>query len=259
MAIFDHEIDKNTPIPLYFQLKGILIDEIHLGTYKPGDMIPTEKEISEYFGLSRTTVRQAITELVQDGKLYRIKSKGTYIAKPKIKQDFIKRIETFSEQVKRLGLTPTTKLLEFKVILPPDDVREILKIPADSQCISILRKRFIDQEPNVIVQTYLPYDQCSFITQHDLEKESLYEILSQNEHTRVFRIERVVEAVLANEDDARLLDIKIGQPIHFFTSIGYNPFGQPIEYSLARYRGDRNRFEVDVYYTPSNDLPSPRT
>lgn len=254
MAIFDQKIEKNTPVPLYYQLKNIIYDEIHHSAYQPGDLIPTEKEISEYFNLSRTTVRQAISELVQEGKLYRIKSKGTYVAKPKIKQDFIKKIETFNEQIKRLGMTPTTKLIEFAVIPAPEEVAEVLCIPVGSPCITLLRKRFADQEPNVVVRTYLPYDRCKFITQHDLEKESLYKILSQDEHTRVFRINRVAEAVLANEEDEKMLDIKTGQPVHFFTSIGYNPYGEPIEFSLARYRGDRNRFEVDVYYSP----PEPR-
>lgn len=250
MSIYDHSIDKVTPVPLYYQLKMILLDEINNGRYQPGDLIPTEKDISENFQLSRTTVRQAITELVQEGKLYRIKSKGTFVAKPKIVQDFVRRLETFNEQIQRLGMKPSTKLLEFKIIAPPAEVAEVLKLHEGQQCISILRKRFADNEPNVIVRTYLPYDRCSFIAEHDLEKESMYKILSEREDTRIYQISRIMEAVLANEEDARLLEIDVGQPIHFFTSTGLNAFGEPIEYSLARYRGDRNRFEIDLFYTP---------
>jgi GntR family transcriptional regulator len=222
MSIRDHKINKSVPIPFYYQLKTIILEEMANGNYLPGDLIPTEKEISEFFLLSRTTVRQAITELVQEGKLYRIKSKGTYIAKPKILQDFIKKVETYNDQIKRLGMVPSTKLLELKVIVPTQTVTDVLKLKGDQQCISILRKRFADNEPNVVVRTYLPYDACSFIMDHDLE----------------------------SEEDARMLDIDVGQPIHFFTSIGFNTANEPIEYSLARYRGDRNRFEVDLYYQP---------
>lgn len=249
MSIYNHAIDKTIPIPLYYQLKNIIQSEIQKGTYQQGDLIPTEKELSEYFGLSRTTVRQAITELVQEGKLFRIKSKGTFVAKPKIKQDFIKRLETFNEQIRRLGMTPSTKLLEMKVVPAPEDVAEVLKLKPDAQCIEIDRLRFADSEPNVVVRTYLPYDRCSFVMQHDLEKESLYEILAQREQTRVYRINRIMESVLTSEEDARLLKINLGQPIHFFTSTGFNPAGDPVEYSQARYRGDRNRFEVDLFYT----------
>ena len=250
MSIRDHKINKFVPIPLYYQLKSIILEEMAKGNYLPGDMIPTEKEISEFFQLSRTTVRQAITELVQEGKLYRFKSKGTYIAKPKIVQDFIKKVETYNDQIKRLGMVPSTKLLERKVIMPPQDVAGVLKLKDGQQCISILRKRLANNEPNVVVRTYLPYDICSFIMDHDLESESIYKILSVQEKTQVHHINRIVEAVLATEEDARMLDIDVGQPIHFFTSIGFNTANEPIEYSLARYRGDRNRFEVELYYQP---------
>ena len=92
-------IDKTVPIPLYFQLKELVLSEIKEGNYKSGDMIPTEKEISDSFGISRTTVRQAITELVQEGWLYRVKSKGTFVSQPKITQNFIRKIESFNDQM----------------------------------------------------------------------------------------------------------------------------------------------------------------
>jgi GntR family transcriptional regulator len=222
------------------------------GTYLQGDMIPTEKELSEFFNLSRTTVRQAITELVQEGRLYRIKSKGTFIAKPKIKQDFIKRLETFNEQIERLGMKPSTKLIDIRVVPADEDVANALKIGEGESCIRIIRERYADGEPNVVVRTFLPYEKCRFVMQHDMEKESLYEILSKQEQTKIFRVNRIGEAMLANEEDSKLLKINIGQPIHFFTSIGYNSGDQPIEYSLARYRGDRNRFEVDLFYDNDN-------
>ena len=80
----DKQLNKNTPIPLYFQLKKLILDELDSGELPVGSMLPTENELIEMFGISRTTVRQAITELVQEGKLYRIKSKGTFVSKPKI-------------------------------------------------------------------------------------------------------------------------------------------------------------------------------
>ena len=84
------KIDKNTPIPLYFQLKSLLLAEIEDGTYLADSLIPTEKELCDMFHISRTTVRQALAELVQEGYLYRVKSKGTFVARPKIRQDYAK-------------------------------------------------------------------------------------------------------------------------------------------------------------------------
>ena len=110
-----HSLDKTVPIPLYFQLKNLLLEEIKSNVYPVDSLIPTEKEISEMFDISRTTVRQAITELVQEGWLYRIKSKGTFVARTKIKQDFIRRLEPFNEQIARTGRKPSTELLALEI------------------------------------------------------------------------------------------------------------------------------------------------
>lgn len=82
---------------------------------------------------------------------------------------------------------------------------------------------------------------------HNLQQEQLYSILSTNEETRVFRIERTVAAIEAKAEDMKLLDMKRGKPVLYFMSIGYNAYGKPIEYTLSRYRGDRNTFEVTVF------------
>ena len=107
MFLENKELDKTVPIPLYFQLKKLIVDEIKSRKYEVDSLIPTEKELSDQFDISRTTVRQAITELVQEGWLYRVKSKGTFIARQKLPQDFLQRLETFSEQMERLGVVPS--------------------------------------------------------------------------------------------------------------------------------------------------------
>lgn len=253
MAILDHEIDKNTPIPLYFQLKNIILDEIRKGGYREGDLIPTEKEIGDAFGLSRTTIRQAITELVSEGRLYRVKSKGTFVAKEKLKQDFIKRLETFDDTIRRLGKEPSTKVLELKAVKAPEEVAEKLKLGRSGKCVYLSRIRYADSEPNVLVRTWLPFDRCRFVLENDLERKSLYRVLSAREETRIAHINRVMEALPATAEDARMLDLKTGEPIHFFTSVGFNAKEEPIEYSLAKYRGDRNRFEVDLFISSADN------
>lgn len=240
-------IDKTVPIPLYFQLKQLILSEIKNGRYKSGDVIPTENEISDAFQISRTTVRQAVTELVQEGWLYRVKSKGTFVSLPKINQDFIKKLESFNDQILRSGMEPSTEVLEFKAIPATEVVAKHLEIKENDSVIYLHRKRLADGEPIVTIKTYLPYAECSFVLDHNLEQERLYGILSQSSATTVFRVERIVEAVEAIAEDVNLLNIKKGKPIQHFTSIGYSTFGKPIEYSLARYRGDRNSFEITVF------------
>lgn len=245
--LFDcKKLDKSVPIPLYFQLKELVLDEIKKGNYKEGDMIPTENEISEEFQISRTTVRQAITELVQEGWLYRVKSKGTFVTRPKIPQDFLRKLESFRDQIERLGMKPSTQLIELRREKADEEVANALNIAEGEDVIYLFRKRFADEQPIVTIHTYLPYDKCAFIMGHDLEQESLYETMAQGENTKILKVKRRIEAVEADEEDARLLDMERGKPVQYFITVGYTSEDVPLEYSKARYRGDRSSFEIVV-------------
>lgn len=246
MLLDSSKLNKAVPIPLYFQLKELILSEIKNGNYQSGSMIPTENEFSETFQISRTTVRQAITELVQEGWLYRVKSKGTFVAEPKLTQDFVTKLESFSQQMNRLGKTARTEVLEFTTMKATESIARSLNLTEDDTVIFLHRKRFADNEPILTLRTYLPYKECSFLMDKDFTKESLYELLCQKEETRICWIRRKIEAVEATAFDAEHMNIKKGQPIHFFSSVGYNCNDKPLEYSLARYRGDRNSFEVTV-------------
>ncbi len=240
------KLDKTTPIPLYYQLKQILLDAIKRGDYPVDSLIPTEKELSEMFQISRTTVRQAITEMVQEGWLYRIASKGTFVARLKIKQDFIKRLETFNEQIERTGCKPSTELLKLEVVDMPLSIRDHFNLAEKGRYVYLYRRRFADDDPIVTVETWLPYERCAFVLEHDFAVESLYKVLAEKDVTRVFHVTRILEAVPANSRDVGTLNLRRGNPIQLSTTIGYNRADEPVEYSIARYRGDRNRFEVDL-------------
>ncbi|MDD3921869.1 MAG: GntR family transcriptional regulator, partial [Eubacteriales bacterium] len=142
-------LDKSVPIPLYFQLKNIILEEIEKNDFPVDTMIPTENELSDMFDISRTTVRQAITELVQEGKLYRIKSKGTFVARPKINQDFIKRVESYDESIRRTGRVPSTRLLDMKTVPATDEVAAALALSLGDKTIYISRLRSADGIPVV--------------------------------------------------------------------------------------------------------------
>ncbi|AQS57157.1 MAG: GntR family transcriptional regulator [Novibacillus thermophilus] len=241
-----NKLDKSVPIPLYFQLKELILKQIKDGTYKVEDPIPTEKELSEMYNISRTTVRQAITELVQEGWLYRVKSKGTFVRTPKISQSFTQAIGSFNDQIRALGMNPSTEVLDFKVINAPESVAEQLKLKQQDKVIYIHRRRFADNEPIVMVKTYLPYEKCRFVLNHNLVNGSLYSILGTKHKTTISKIRRYIEAVEANDYDVKNLDVAPGSAIQKFLSIGYNADDEPLEYSLARYRGDKNRFEIVI-------------
>lgn len=252
MDFHEKQLDKNVPIPLYFQLKELIVAAIKDGSYKKDSPIPTEKEFSEIFDISRTTVRQAITELVKEGWLYRVKSKGTFVTTPKINQDFISRLVTFQEEMDTSGKTPKTEILELQVLPARNPVASYLQIQEGDPVIYLHRRRYADGEPILTVKTFLSHADFAFIMECDLEKNSLYDLISGNEETAVHCVKRRVEAVEANTADSKYLGIKRGKPIQLFHSWGYNIYGKPLEYSVARYRADRNSFEVTVFADKKN-------
>lgn len=241
-----NRINKLSAEPLHAQLKQLLIQEIQNKTYKPGDMMPTEKQIGEMTGLSRATVRQAMSELAQEGWITRTRGKGTFVTRQKLGQDFVQKLENYESQIRRLGMQPRTEVLEFRTVYAPTMVMKRFNVPARTKVIYLYRRRFADEVPIVLVETYLLYDKCSFLFSHNLEKESLYQNLKQTDKTRIHHVRRTIEAVEASTNDVKLLDIRRGRPIQKFETTGYNKYGDPVEFSIARYRGDYNKFEVTV-------------
>ena len=243
----DYVVDKTTPIPLYFQFKNILLDMMKEEKLLPGDMIPTEFELCDIFGISRTTVRQALTELVNENRFYRVKGRGTFVAQDKINQDFIKRIESFKAEMERKGYTPSTRIIAFEVVEAPIEVAVALNLPVHTDVISLKRLRSADNEPIVIAQTYLPYSSCKNVLDYDMNNQSLYKILSKNINTKINKVVRNIEAVIPTKEDCELLEITKTTAIQVFHYIGYNKFETPIEYTVSRYRGDKNIFTIEQY------------
>lgn len=237
-------LNKNIPIPLYYQLKEILLDEIQHA--EKGSPFPTELELCEHFDISRPTVRQAINELVVEGYLQRIKGKGTFITQPKIKQDFLIVLKSFTEEMQEKGLVPTTKVLGLENSTCDEKISEALNIPVGSEVVKLTRLRSVNGTPVVLVVTFLPPAKLPNVVSRDFENESLYRMIEEDYGYAIDRATRTLEARLAGEDEAELFGIKEGDPIQFIETIAYLTDGTPIEYSLAEYRGDKSEFTFEL-------------
>ncbi len=243
----DGMLDKNSPVPLYYQLKRMILDAIHSGSLHPGDSLPTETELSAQYAISRSTVRQAMAELVHEGYLYRQKSKGTYVSLPKLSQRFATSIQTYRDEMKRLGVEPRTDVIRLRVTPADEAAAQSLGLPVGEKLIELVRLRYANGDPLVVVSTCLPHDLCASLLEHDFTQESLYEVLAREERTRVVRVRRVIEADTATARDSRYLGIATGFAVQQFRTVGYNAQDRPVEYSVARYRGDRNQFVVESH------------
>jgi GntR family transcriptional regulator len=239
-------IDRHSPIPFYIQLKETIREKIEKGEWKPGDQIPGEIELGGMFDISRTVIRQALQELTYEGLIYREKGRGTFVAKPKISESLVQSLTGFHQDMTSRGLSPRSKVLKQEMIPASSKVAKFLKLDEGTPVIEINRLRYVGNDPISLVTTYLPYSLCPKLLDANLSNNSLYEFIENECGILISRGRRTIEAVLANENEAMMLNVEKGSPLMLLNSISYLADGTPIEYFHAVHRGDRSRFEVEL-------------
>jgi GntR family transcriptional regulator len=243
-------IDRSSPIPYYVQLKEALREHVEAGAWHSGDVIPGEPELCRLFGVSRTVVRQALKELTYEGLVVREKGKGTFVAEPKIGESLVQELTGFYQDMVDRGLKPRTRVLKQEVVPASRKVADHLRVQPETPVVQIDRLRFVEDEPIVLVTTYLPEALCAQLLQADLSQQSLYAFLESHCGIKIAFGRRTIEAVPASEYEARLLEVDKGAPLLTLDSVSYLEDGTPIEYFHALHRGDRSRFEVELLRVP---------
>jgi GntR family transcriptional regulator len=241
-----HIIDRNSPVPYYFQLSTFAELQIKSRRWRAGELLPGEQELCDRLGISRTVVRQAIADLETKGLVLKQNGKRTMIAFPKYEGGLMQSLRGFYEDVRGRGQTPSTRVLEFKVMPATAEVAEALRVQEGDPVIMLDRLRSLDGVPEVLVVTFIPERLCSALVREDLSNQSLYELLARKFGLRIARGIRTIEAVLLNRRDASLLDVKSGSPALLLKSIGLLEDNTPLEYFIAKHRGDRAKFHVQL-------------
>lgn len=239
-------VDHTSPLPYYAQVKEALREAIERGDWKPGEQIPGEPELCTLFGVSRTVVRQALTELVYEGLIVRAKGKGTFVAEAKITENLAQKLTGFHEDMANRGLVTTSRVLKQHVAHASARIAGYLEIPTGASVIEIERLRFVQDEPLVLVSTYIPYERCPALLQADLTRQSLYALMEKQYGLVISRGRRAFEAVAASQREAELLRVERGAPLMLIDSVSCTEDDTPIEYFHALHRGDRSRFEADL-------------
>ncbi len=241
------ELDRTSPIPLYVQLKNALEAQIESGQWKPGHRIPGEAELCQLFNVSRAVVRQALKEMTYEGLITRQKGRGTFVAGRKISaRALLQSLEGFYQDMARQGLAPVNRVLEQAIEPASEKIAAYLRLEPLEPVIKIKRLRFVQEEPIVLVTSYLPYQLCRPLIKADLTHRSLYEFLEQECGLTIARGRRRIDAVVADQYEAELLQIEKGAPLIRLESVSYSPDGRPLEYFYGLFRADRSRFEVEI-------------
>lgn len=228
--------------PKYYTVKRHLLDSIE--SLAPGSSVPTERVLSAELGTSRTTVRQALLELVAEGRLVRRQGSGTYVAEPKLTWPL--HLTSFTEQAAANGFTASTQLLSATRIRAEDDLATRLGIEVGASVFRIERLRLADERPMAVETSHLSAARFPQLTRHMRREQSLYAILNQHYGVVPVSAEESISTAPASPREAALLDTDTGAPM---LVLGRHTFDQsevPVEWVTSWYRGDRVTFVANL-------------
>ena len=228
----------------YMQILTYFTEIIDTGKIQEGDQMPTEKEICDLFNVSRTTVRMALNTLCQNGYIYKIQGKGSFVAHKKTDMQ-LNHLCGFSEEMRHIGLTPSTRLISQQVTSPGERVAESLMLTPNQKIHVFERLRLADSTPMALEKVHLPFHRFPGLENKDVTA-SLYKLLSKEYGCERSRAEQSIRAGLADRHAAKLLEIKSGMPVLLITRITFDNSGVPFEYVESIYRGDKYVFNVSL-------------
>ncbi len=235
-----NNINKNSSIPLYLQLKEILKERIekHMS---PGDVIPIEIEIEKEFGVSRMTVRKAIDELVDEGLVVKQQGRGTFVQQPKITQD-VGTIFSWTEEMRNKGKSTETRDLEIREVTPSRKLAEALRLGKNERIVCLKRIRYTEGEPLAIMINYLRLNYVPGLLDNGLQSESLYEDLEQIYHIKLVEADETISAREATDLEALTLQIPPGSAVLHIMRTSYLANGIPVEVVDMTARADRYQY-----------------
>lgn len=238
-------LNKELPTPLYHQLKAILQEAIEIGVWRPDDQLPTEDELAHHFSVSKMTVRQALGELSTMGYVRRVQGRGTFAARPEVELGS-REFTSFTHEMRRHNLHPTTEVLEQSVDEATDAIAAALHIEPGAPVFRLKRLRLADGTPMGIQCAWLPLEIVPGIVNLDFRNASLYDVLETRYGLRPERAHETHFAVLISAADACLLSVEAGAPGLAAERITLLADGRRLEFVESVMRGDRYRIVLDL-------------
>ncbi|WP_218566409.1 GntR family transcriptional regulator [Vallicoccus soli] len=222
------------PVPKHEQLRLLLLREC-TERLRPGDALPSERQLCEEHGVSRITVREAVGQLVAEGVLVRVRGKGTFVAERRVQSRL--HLASFTQDMRRRGHEPRTAVLGLSEVAPPGHVRAALRLRRQDSAVWVRRLRTADGEPMALEDSWYVPALVPGLTREDAEG-SLYALFADRYGLVIDSAEQTVTAVTAGPDDAPLLGVPLGAPLLLFDRVSCAA-GRPVEVTSSWYRADR--------------------
>jgi GntR family transcriptional regulator len=240
-------IDRNSPIPLYFQVAQALQHAIEEGKLPPGSRLDNELQLADDLGLSRPTMRKAMEYLVDQGLLIRRRGIGTTVVQPKVRRPI--QLSSLFEDLQTAGRRPTTSVLTFDVVPASAEVAQALKLDEATPVHRIVRLRSADDRPIALMTNYLPTDLPGLrpdeFSRQALEESGLYKLF-RSAGIHLHAADQVVGARKATTGEAHLLDEPRGAALLTMQRTSYDDFGRVVEFGTHVYAGSRYTFSLSL-------------
>ena len=232
------------PVPLHHQVYLDLRAALDRGEWRPGTRLPTERELAVRYGCSLITVRRALTELVREGRIERTRGRGTFVLRPRIERD-LAGTRSFAEEMEARGLDPATRLVAARPEAAGEVVAAALGIEPGSPTIYLERLRLAGGEPLLLEEVHLPAERFPGLLTSDLERNSLYDVLTLRYETPIVRAREALEPVRLPTREAALLGVRARSLALLVEGIAFTADGTPVEFARTFVRGDRTRYYVE--------------
>lgn len=238
-------LDKNSFIPLYFQIQDRLAKQIQSGALLSGDMLPGEEDLCRLYGVSRMTARQSLQGLKQQGLVRSEKGRGTFVIQPKVEKK-IAHLSGFSAEMRSLGMKPSSRILEQATKPASPEIALRLGVSPGSLLLELHRLRLADGLPLAIEQVWISLAEFPGIAKIDFSRSSLYGTLREKYGIQVGSADEIIEARAPTAREAKLLEISPRLSLLVISRTIRTVQGKPVEASLSLYRGDRYRAVLHI-------------
>lgn len=238
-------ISEESDVPLYFQIMSLIKQYILSDRLKPGDMIPSEKELCSIYEVSRSTIRQALNMLAEENFIIRKRGRGTFIASKKIHRN-LNHLYSFTDDMKSMNLKPYSRVLEQTVEKASESISGSLNINTNTKVFKLTRLRYANDEPLLLESTYIPLYLCPDILNVDFKVNSLYNLLRSKYNLILDRAIETYESIKMDADVARLFKCKKSSPGFSIHRVAYMENGIPFELTDSIARSDKCMFRVEL-------------
>jgi GntR family transcriptional regulator len=213
-----------------------------------GDAIPSERQLSAEFGVSRLTLRAALDDLVREGYLVRRRGAGTFVSEPKIAQELT--MTSFTEDMRRRGMKPGSRTLELRVVPAGARLGRILHVSPSEPVVVAKRLRLADRETMATETLHVPQRLVPGLTAKDLEARSFYELLDDRYDIVIVGGTQTIEPTVTNEEESAALGVPLHSPAFLFERVTHTGDGEIVEFVSSLYRGDRYRLVTELSRGP---------